>query len=267
MFSDIFNQGIWKETAVFDDPCLQGLASRLQKSVLLARAPSTTNMYNRAFKKWKDFAFSNLKTSFLTANPIHVALYLQFVLESTRSCSSVDTAFYSIKWAHEVAGMDSPTDNHLVSRVREAAKRILGTARSNRKEPLTIEVLKQVVEGADLSNILQLRNVCLYVLAYAGFFRSEEVLNIRMNHIYFHEGYMTIKVEKSKTDQLRQGDEVLIAHSGGTVCPVSLLKAYLSKLDIDPHSTEFIFRPLVKTKSSYKLVQKDKPISYSTFRD
>ena len=78
---------------------------------------------------------------------------------------------------------------------------------------------------------------------------------------------MTIKVEKSKTDQLRQGDEVLIAQSGGTVCPVSLLKAYLSKLDIDPHSSEFIFRPLVKTKSSYKLVQKDKPISYSTFRD
>ena len=124
------------------------------------------------------------------------------------------------------------------------------------------------MEGADLSNILQLRNVCLYVLAlYAGFFRSEEVLNIKLNHIYFHEGYMTIKVEKSKADQLRQGDEVLNAQSGGTVCAVSLLEAYLSKLDIDPHSSEFIFRPLVKTKSSYKLVQKDKPISYSTFRD
>ena len=33
------------------------------------------------------------------------------------------------------------------------------------------------------------------------------------------------------------------------------------------NSSEFIFRPLVKTKSSYKLVQKDKPISYATFRD
>ena len=268
LFSEIFNEGIWKEAAALEDQGLQGLASRLQRSVLQARAPATTTMYFRAFKKWKDFALSNLKkTSFLPISPIHVALYLQHVLESTRSCSSVDTAFYAIKWAHEMAGMVSPTDNQLVSRVREAAKRILGAARPNRKEPITIEVLNDMVGRADLSNILQLRNVCLYALSYAGFFRSEEVLNIRMNHIYFHEGYMLIKVEKSKTDQLRQGDEVVIAQSGGRVCPVSLLKTYLSKLDIDPLSSEFIFRPLVKTKSSYKLVQKDKPISYTTFRD
>ena len=65
---------------------------------------------------------------------------------------------------------------------------------------MQIKVLKDIVEGADLSNILQLRNVCLYVLAHAGFFRSEEVLNIRVRHVHFHEGYMIIKVEKSKTD-------------------------------------------------------------------
>ena len=67
--------------------------------------------------------------------------------------------------------MASPTDNQLVSRVWEAAKKILGAGRPNRKEPLSLEVLKDIVEGTDLSNILQLRNVCLYVLAYAGFFQ------------------------------------------------------------------------------------------------
>ena len=40
----------------------------------------------------------------------------------------------------------------------------------------------------------------------------------------------------------------------------------MSRLNIDPHSDELIFRQLVKTKSSYKMVSKDKPISYSTFR-
>lgn len=217
MFTYIFDQGFWKETAGFEDSYLQGLASRLQRSVLSARGPSTTNMYHRAFRKWKDFASSILKASFLPANPIHVAVYLQQVLESTSSCSSVDTAFYGIKWAYEFAGMGSPTDNQLVSRVRDAAKRILGTGRPNRKEPLTVEVLKDIVGSADPSNILQLRNACLYVLAYAGFFRSEEVLNIRMNHILFHEGFMVIKIEKSKTDQLRQGGEVVIAESRGSV--------------------------------------------------
>ena len=163
--------------------------------------------------------------------------------------------------------MASPTDNQVVSRVREAAKRILGAGKPNRKEPISTDVLKDIVDSVDLSNILHFGNVCLYVLAYAGFFRSEEVLNIRMNHIHFQEGCMIIKVEKSKTDQLRQGDQVVIAQSGGSVCPVFLLKTYLKKLDIDPHSNEFIFRQLVKTKSSHKLTQKNKPISYTTFRD
>ena len=234
--SDIFKEGIWKDTAAFGDPCLQDLTSRLQKSVLSARVPATTDVYHRAFKKWKIFASSKLKASFLPASPIDVAVYLQHLLESTKSTSSIDSACYAIKWAHEVAGMSTPTDGQVVSRVRDAAKRVLGPGRPNRKEPLTIEVLKDVVEKADLSNILQLRNVCLYVLAYAGFFRSEEVLHIRMNHICFREGYMIMKVEKSKTDQLRQGDEVVIAQSGARVCPVSLLQAYLRKLDIDPNN-------------------------------
>ena len=77
---------------------------------------------------------------------------------------------------------------------------------------------------------------------------------------------MTVKVDKSKIDQLRQGDEVVIAQSEGNVCPFFLLKENVKKLDISPDSSEFIFQPLVKTKSSYKLVQVDKHISYATFR-
>lgn len=40
----------------------------------------------------------------------------------------------------------------------------------------------------------------------------------------------------------------------------------MKKLNISPDSSEYIFGPLVKTKSSYKLVQVDKHISYATFR-
>ena len=52
---------------------------------------------------------------------------------------------------------------------------------------------------------------------------------------------MTVKVDKSKIDQLRQGDEVVIAQSEGNVCPVFLLKENVKKLDISPDSSEFIF--------------------------
>ena len=66
------------------------------------------------------------------------------------------------KWARESTGLKSPTDNALVGRVRDGAKRILGTERANRKEPLPLGVLKAIVGESDLSDCLVLRNVCLY---------------------------------------------------------------------------------------------------------
>ncbi|KAK2554890.1 hypothetical protein P5673_023561, partial [Acropora cervicornis] len=201
VISQVFQEGPWKDTS-FEDPDLQSLSSRLQETVLLARAPGTVNTYVRAFIKRKEFALRKKELSYFPANPMHVAVYLQYVLESTRSSASVDTAFYCIKWAHESAGLVSPADNPLVNRVRHAAKKILGTKRGNRKEPLSVEILKDIIDGSDLSNTLQLRNVCLYVLCYAGFFRSGEVTSIRRSHIKFLEDHMIIKVEKSKTDQL-----------------------------------------------------------------
>ena len=58
-----------------------------------------------------DFTLSKLNFSFLPAKPVHVAVYLQHVLESTNSSSSVDTAFYTINWTNEIVGVASPTDN------------------------------------------------------------------------------------------------------------------------------------------------------------
>lgn len=58
---------------------------------------------------------------------------------------------------------------------------------------------------------------------------------------------------------------MVIAQSEGNVCPVFLLKDYFKKLNFNPDFSEFISRPLDKTKSSYKLVQVDKP-TYATFR-
>jgi len=62
---------------------------------------------------------------------------------------------------------------------------------------------------------------------------------------------MLIKVEKSKTDQLGHGDEVVIAHSEENVCPVFLLKEYLKKLDSSPNSSEFIFRALSRRQMTF----------------
>ena len=114
------------------DRFIQGLTDRLKTTVLSSKAYSTSSQYHRAFRKWKEFAVCKLNESSFPADPFHVALYLQHLIEQAQSPSMIDSAFYGIKWAHDMAGVPSPTDNSVVEIVRSAAKRILGTAAVNR---------------------------------------------------------------------------------------------------------------------------------------
>ena len=93
-----------------------------------------------------------------------------------------------------------------------------------------------------------------------------DVSRIRRNDIFFNEGFVVIKVPKSKSDQLRRGDKVVISELPSPACPVKLLKKYLTKLQIPPDSRDLIFRPISKGKNSCKLIAPNKPISYSTMR-
>ena len=75
-------------------------------------------------------------------------------------------------------------------------------------------------------------------------FRIDEVLHIRYADIVFHTAYVAINVDRSKTDQPRKGNEVVIPESPGTPsCPVKILRRYLSK--VSPYvldSGHYIFR-------------------------
>ena len=165
-----------------------------------------------------------------------------------------------------MAGIPFPTDNLIVEAVRSASTRILGTAIVNRKEPISSSVIHDIISRLNLENPVELRNVTLYVLSFAGFFRFDEISRIRRNDIFFNEGFMVIKVPKSKNDQLRRGGEVVISEPPSPACPVKPLKKYLTKIQIPPDSRDLISRPISKGKDSCKLIAPDKPISYSTMR-
>ncbi|XP_068726335.1 integrase/recombinase xerD homolog [Montipora capricornis] len=134
----------------------------------------------------------------------------------------------------------------------------------NRKQAVTAEMIGTLVNASNLSNLLELRNVCTFVLAFAGFFRINEVLHIKYGDVRFQSDYVAIDVTSSKTDQLGKGSEVVIA-SGSSV---NILRRYLTEVERYPiDSSHYIFRLLSKCRAGHKLVSVNKPISYSTIRE
>ena len=266
---DVFTTGFWKDLSAVEDESLKELASRLEATVLASRAPGTTDAYRRSFARWKKFASSKSEFQHFPAKTEHVALYLQHLIDTTHSQSAVDSAIYAIQWAHTMAAFPSPTNSPIIHAIREAAKRLVGTRPVNKKEPISAGMIRKLVINSNFDNLLELRNVCIFILAYAGFFRIQEVLHIKYGDIHFNSGYVVINVDVSKTDQLRKGNEVVISvGSGEKTCPVKILRRYLTEVERYPvQSDHFVFRALSKCKSGHKLVAINRPVSYSTIRE
>ena len=200
----------------------------LKSTVLASRASGTSENYLRASNKWRSFARDVLGTSEFSVRPIDCALYLQHLLELSKSVASINCAFYAFKWMHLLAGVDPPTLHPTVLAVKGAV-RLATQPIVNRKEPLDAQHLKHLAAETNLEDLLQLRNLVMFILAFSGFLRSSELCVIRSRDVQFNEGYLTISIEKSKKDQLREGRSVVIAESSSITCPCSLLRLYMHK--------------------------------------
>jgi len=264
---DIFSNEFWSAELLPEDPVINRLKENLKITVLSSRAKGTTDGYLRSFNRWKLFAQDVLMTNPFPVLPLNCALYLQHLLETTQSTSSINCAFYAIKWVHKLADLPSPTDHPVVIAVREGAIRLASRPPVHRKEPLHVLHLQQLADLTDFDDLLQFRNVLMFIISFSGFLRSAEVRQLRSRDVTFNEGYVSLTIESSKTDQLREGQSVVIAESAGSrTCPVQLLK-YISKSSIIPNSDEFLFRPISSSNNKKRLVSTNKPISYSTYRD
>ena len=181
---DIFVSGFWSSDSQDTDRVRQ-LRENLKSTVLTSRASGTSLSYLRAFNRWKVFARDVLGTFQFPARPTDCALYLQHILESSNSVSAINCAFYAFKWVHLLAGVDSPTLHSTVVAVKDGAVRLASRPATNRKEPLDVNHLKILASECDQEDLLQLRNLVMFVIAFSGFLRSSELCFIRSRDVEF----------------------------------------------------------------------------------
>ena len=232
-----------------------------------SRADNTCRKYESGFLRWKKWAECNGVGSryILPAQVLPVALYLVSLIQTASTASPVITAFYAIKWFHEICGMKSPTDSDTVVNVLESAKRILAKP-TNKKEPISIDILMAVFKRLyQEKNLKNQRVICACLLGYSGFMRSSELLNIKVSDIVFDQNYMAIFIESSKTDKYRDGSWIMIAKTGTCLCPVTNVKKYIEWANLS--SEDFLFCNLSKIRCGYKVRSDHKVMSYTNLRE
>ena len=110
---------------------------------------------------------------------ISLSLYISSLVQEGASVSKIDQAVYSIAWAHQIAGLDSPCDSVLVKNIVEGARKQLSKP-IIKKEPITPEILHRLVsEFGHNNNLYDKRIVTMCLIGYAGFLRFSELAHIR----------------------------------------------------------------------------------------
>lgn len=148
---------------------LRERVSILPGFLTVSRADSTTRKYCGSFFRFKKWAISQgiKESECFLSNVLHVSIY-----SHANSPSPVNETYYGIKWAHDIAGCPSPTDNRFVMNILEGSKRILSKPVS-KKEPITGGILRKMyLKLFDRNNLYNQRTICLCLLSFARFLRS-----------------------------------------------------------------------------------------------
>ena len=265
LYADIISQGTWSLLEELKDPDLKGLASRLPATILHSRADSTVKKYLRAYRRWKSWA-TQYNFDSIPAKPHQFVLYLQHLGETSKSKAAVEEATNAMSWVHSCAGLPSISANPFVKATIDGLQRSLAKP-TVKKEPVTVEMLEAIVTDAQQSGSLSdLRLATACLLAFASFLRFGELVNLKPTNIQIQGDIMRIHIEHSKTDQLRQGDEVLISRTKSKTCPVAMVENYMEKTGMSMNDSRFLFRPIQKTKQG-EVLRESGQISYSCLRD
>lgn len=149
----------------------------------------------------------------------------------------------------------------------EASKRI-ALQKTVKKEPLTVEHLKLLCQMyIKCEDLLIIRDLCMILLGFSGFLRFDELSSLKCNDITFKSNYVELNIAKSKTDQYRYGDQIVISKGQSVACPVNMLERYFLLANIDNTSSSFLFKPVYRSGNQCRLINKDKPLSYTRARE
>ena len=134
----------------------------------------------------------------MSARSLCIAMYLlelsEGALQKNTGCSAIDSALYGIRWAHKMAGLESPTEHPTVIVAAEGARRKLSRP-VQPKQPLDLQTVVKVAQynyNTSLASLAVIRFLFVFLVGYACLFRISELLSVKIKNISISGDCMSI---------------------------------------------------------------------------
>lgn len=191
----------------------------------------------------------------LPAAPATVGHFLRYLHEERGLArNTTNVAASAIASEYKLTGLQSPTQSELVKATKAVLARKAKPAKQ--KEPLTLELLRRMVEDAKEGDWIDARDNFMLALLLAAMLRESEEMALKADDVWVEEWQeadwkenkevLFVFVEKSKTDQERNGHTIVVGPGEDEkTCPVRLFKRWSELRDA---KSGFLFHQRGSTK-------------------
>lgn len=152
--------------------------------------------------------------------------------EKRKPCklSTIRRHLAAIYKQHQLAGYSSAINPEGVNMVMDGITRVKG--KKQRQAPaFTIEHLRDVIRGLDLTTPAGLRDRALLLLGFAGAFRRSELVALNVEQLEMRREALLVHLLQSKTNQYGEVEDKAVFYSGNVLyCPVRAVQDWLEVL-------------------------------------
>lgn len=169
----------------------------------------------------------------LPASAQTLADYVSHLADLDKAPSTIEQAIATIRTAHRQAGYKGQPDTEAALRILKVHKRDRAEQgkRKRKAPPVTLTVLRAMVDTADPATLAGRRDRVLLILGFAMMARRSELAALRIDDVTFTDDGLTVLIRASKTDQAAEGAEVHIPHGVyPDTDPVRVARAWLDAL-------------------------------------
>jgi site-specific recombinase XerD len=244
-----------------DSHDVNSLIERAKCTLVADMAPLTHLAYE---KDWKDFQLfsSKIKQTALPALAETILLYLQFLVDKGLKINTIRRRTAAIRYYHNNAGLDSPTDQVVCKKMLRAVTRQLGS-QTNQKQAMYVDDLKKIIDLIDDSTLTGKRDKAMLLLGFSGGFRRSEVVTLTVSQLHFSKEHLKVHLKRSKTDQTGKGlDKPILGHPDSPYCAVKAVKDWLKASKI---TSGAVFRRIRREQKIN--LKEDKALSAVTYNN
>jgi integrase len=200
--------------------------------VRASRAYNTRRAYRADLQDFREWCEDEKREHF-PASPQTVADYLSHLANDLHfKVATIERRNVAISEAHKSAGVPNPTATEIVRKAMSGIRREHGSPR-RKVRAVTVRELRAMCTAMP-DTLAGTRDSAILCVQFAGAMRRSELSSLLVEDVEWGVDEVALTIRRSKTDQAGEGmRKVLPASSDAAICPVRLLRRWLTTAGID----------------------------------